>query len=244
MRDTVCRTARRTLTWAAVAALVVAFAAANSAWASVDGHIWQGIPQAGSAGASANMSSSLANATFTSAGVNFCSNFTDAACSVSGAYTPNGFVNANLPPTTFNNQMNGFNATASLNNTEVQLTGTIYLDGMADSFQIAHDDGITLALSGGPGTVTCSTQSGALCVSAPGPTAPALTPFTITASTAGLYNFTLDYAECCGPPAVLQWVYPSGAPVGAGEPSVLLLTGLALLGLGWAGRRRLLPGRG
>lgn len=240
MRDTVCRTARRTLTWAAVAALVVAFAAATSAWASVDGHIWQGIPQPGNAGASANMSSSLANAAFTSAGINYCSNFTDAACPVSGAYTANGFLNS----PTFTSPMNGFSATGSMDNTEVQLTGQIFLDGMADSFQIAHDDGITLALSGGPGTVTCSTQSGALCVSAPGPTAPALTPFTITASAAGLYNFTLDYAECCGPPAVLQWTYPDHQPVGAGEPSVLLLTGLALLGLGWAGRRRLLPGRG
>lgn len=239
MSDTVCRTARRMLTWAAVAALIVAFAAATSAWASVDGQIWQNIPSPGNAGASGNMSSSLPNATFTSSGVNYCSNFTDAACPVAGAYTPNGFLNS----PTFTSPMNGFNASASLDNTEVQLTGQIFLNGGANSFDIAHDDGITLMLSGGPGTVNCSTQSGALCVNAPGPTAPALTPFTITASTAGLYNFTLDYAECCGPPAVLQWTYPDHAPVGAGEPSVLLLTGLALLGLGWAGRKRLLPGR-
>jgi VPDSG-CTERM motif len=44
----------------------------------------------------------------------------------------------------------------------------------------------------------------------------------------------LDYNECCGPPAVLQWQYPAGGPITGNAPDggcTLALLGLGLTGL-------------
>jgi PEP-CTERM motif-containing protein len=74
----------------------------------------------------------------------------------------------------------------------------------------------------------------------PGPTGPTVTPFTISAPTAGDYDFTLNYAGCCGAPAVLQWTYTSGVPIGAAvpEPGSIALLSTGLAGLAYLFRRR------
>ena len=205
------------------AGLVLILAAARAARADeITGQVWENIPDAIYAADSANMAASLPNAMFTSTGVKYTS--------PSSPYTVAGLLNN----PTFTSPANGFNPNASADNTEVRLTGLILLTAGSNAFRIGHDDGITLALSGGPGTVTCSTQSGTLCVDKPGDTPFKLTPFTATASATGLYNFTLDYAECCGQPADLEWTFKSGVPVGtpAPEPSTLLMFATGLLGLG------------
>jgi PEP-CTERM motif len=210
--------------------LVLVLATANTAKADpILGHVWEGIPNAGDASDSNNRASTLPNAMFTSTGVDYC--YLTTGCPNS-TYNVTGFLNNPA----FTNPQNGFNPSANLNNTEVELTGQIYLNGSAETFGLGHDDGFTLLLSGGPGTTVCSTHSGAFCVDQRGPTAPTITNFTITATIPGLYNFTLDYAEGFGPPALLQWTYPTGAPVGSPvpEPGTLMLvaTGLLCLSFG------------
>ncbi|MGD0299366.1 MAG: PEP-CTERM sorting domain-containing protein [Bryobacteraceae bacterium] len=201
----------------------------------ISGTVWENTPDAGNAGDPANMGLGLASAKFTSTGILYCSDTLQSGCSSTSAYVVNAFLN--FP--TFTNQVNGFNPTAAFSNTEVQLTGTIALSGGANSFEIGHDDGLTLALSGGPGSTTCSTQSGSLCVDAPGPTGFAVTPFTVVPTVAGNYNFTLDYSECCGAPAYLLFAFPNGAPVGSvPEPSNIALLGTMVAGVGLYFKRR------
>jgi hypothetical protein len=125
--------------------------------------------------------------------------------------------------------MNGFNPTDTANNTYYVFTGSIFLNAGVNDFTIEHDDGLTVSLDGGIGEV----------LDDPGPTAAVSTPFDITAPTAGVYKYTLDYDECCGPPAVLQFAYPSGVPVGSTpEPGTWALLGSGLLYLGTRARRR------
>jgi hypothetical protein len=209
---------------------------AGVSFAQVTGTVWENTPDASNAGDPANLASSLPHANFTSAGINYCSDHGIPGCSSIVGYT----VSAFLGNPTFTSPANGFNASGNLDNIEVQLTGVIALNAGSTSFVIGHDDGLTLQITGGPGTANCSTQSGALCVSTPGPTGFAGTPFTITASVAGNYSFTLDYAECCGPPGYLQFAYANGDPIGSStpEPSGFALFGTALAGTFWLMRRR------
>lgn len=101
----------------------------------------------------------------------------------SGAiYTPATFLNN----PTFNNQSAGFNPNASLNNTYFYFTGQLFLNAGANSFVVGHDDGLQLNIDGI-----------GLVVDRPGPTALNETPFTVTAPSAGTYNFELSYGECC-----------------------------------------------
>jgi hypothetical protein len=122
-------------------------------------------------------------------------------------------------------------SSATLDNSYFLFTGTIFLTAGANAFTIAHDDGLQLSLDGGIGLV----------VDAAVPTSPTTTPFTINAPSTGTYNYTLSYGECCGGPAVLQWLYPTGAPVGqAPEPATwaMMLLGFGGIGMVMRGRRR------
>jgi hypothetical protein len=178
------------------------------------GTVWENTPDAGNAGDPTNMGAGLASAQFVSSSIQFCSvPGGEPGCPTTSAYTVGAFLNNPV----FTLPVNGFDPTINLDNTEVQLTGSIFLSAGANTFMAGHDDGFTMLISGGPGTVTCSTQSGALCVNVPGATAFVSTPFTITPTVAGIYNFTLNYSECCGPPAYLLFAYANGSPVGSAQ---------------------------
>src|SRR5579871_5375480 len=78
----------------------------------------------------------LPSATFTSSGIDFQSQ-------VSG-YQVGQFLNNPV----FSNQMNGFDPTATDNNSFLVLTGMITLKAGANSFVVAHDDGIMISING------------------------------------------------------------------------------------------------
>lgn len=131
------------------------------------------------------------DATFTSSGVNY--NPTD-----SGAvYTLSIFLNN----PTFNNQSSnfstpaaGYGPNASLNNTYFYFTGSIVLNAGANSFLVGDDDGVQLNIDGI-----------GLVVDRPGKNPLQETYFTVTAPSAGTYQFELSYGEAFGPPAALVW---------------------------------------
>ncbi len=199
-----------------VSAALIIFGAAAGHAATISGQIWQ---DDSSDNADAIQSSTQPNATFTVSAINFNSNG-------STDYTPALF----LGTSTFTSQLNGFSSTASLDDTHITFTGLIALTAGVNNFDIGHDDGLNITLNGGIGTV----------LDAPGPTSFTLTPFSINAPSAGTYTYTLNYNECDGAPAVLEWTYTNGVPVGTVPvPSTALLLGcglLALVGLGWRKR--------
>jgi hypothetical protein len=185
-------------------------ATAGIANADVTGSLWEGD---GSANAD-NVPGGPPNVTFTAPGVSFASG---------GAYTIGEFL------------ASGGAAIGSgagelgntMLNTHIQLTGNVFLTAGDNFFDITHDDGARIQVAG-IGTP----------LDVPGPTAPVTTPFDIVAPATGLYMFTLDYNECCGPPAVLSWTFPNGGPVGAPDGGATCLL-LSLAGVGLALVRRL-----
>ncbi|HJV63046.1 MAG TPA: hypothetical protein VJ743_19010, partial [Albitalea sp.] len=74
--------------------------------------------------------------------------------------------------------------------TFVQFTGMVSVTN-GQQFTVTHDDGLTLIIGG----INLGFN--------PGPTAPITSLATYTGPT-GTFAFELDYAECCGGPAVLQ----------------------------------------
>jgi PEP-CTERM motif len=126
----------------------------------------------------------------------------------------------------FSNATAGFNPTASLANTFIQFTGTIFLNAGVNSFVLTQDDGVNLSI-GGIGTVLDSPVQ-----------TNQVDSFTINAPVAGNYSFILDYVENGNPPAAVQWMYPSGAAVTpAPEPSALLMLGSGMAALGFWRKR-------
>jgi PEP-CTERM motif len=195
--------------------------AAPLAHAQITGIVYQGIPDASNAGDAANMAGTLANASFTvgAGGIDFLS--------PPAAYTTSAFLNN----PTFTSPANGFNANGTVDNNEVVLTGTLFLNAGNNSFLVGHDDGVVLNIAGF-GTV----------VNAPGPTSFSTSPFTVdNTGAAGNFNFTLDYAECCGPPADLEFQVNNSTIGGTTtpEPSSFVLFGSGLLAAVGMVRRRL-----
>jgi hypothetical protein len=114
-------------------------------------------------------------------------------------------------------------------NTFIQITGTVGLLSGANSFVVAHDDGVLLNITGFGNVVTAT-----------GPTAESFTPFTVNnPGAAGNFAFTLNYVECCSPPAALVWSI-NNVTVGGGVPEPAAWS-MMILGVGMVGftlRRR------
>jgi hypothetical protein len=197
---------------------------------SFSGKVWE------QAGDTANANDFAGNtngpsATFTTNAIDYCSqggaSFFQGGCGFGpggngSAYVVSDFLNN----PTFSNQTAGFDPNASLANTFIQLTGTIFLNAGANDFVLTQDDGVNLSITG-IGTVLDSPFQ-----------TNQVDDFTITAPSAGNYNLTLDYDENGTAPAALQWTYPSGQPVSpVPEPSTLLMVGSGLAGLGFLCRR-------
>jgi hypothetical protein len=194
-----------------VSALVIFGAAAANAQAT--GQIWQN-DTSDTADVSIASLAGLPTAKFLTFNANYNSSVT--------GYTPALFLNS----PTFFSTANGFSATASLDNSHVLIIGGVLLAKGANNFDVAHDDGVNISFGALGG------------VDNPGPTAQITDSFTITAPSAGVYSAVLNYNECCGPPAVLEWTYATGAPVTfVPEPCTILLMGTGLAGL--AAYRRL-----
>jgi len=204
----------------AASCMAVLLAAAPLAHADITSAIvYQNVPNPGNAADLANQGAGLASATFSigALGIDFTS--------PPSAYTITGFLNN----PTFSNQVNGFNPNGSANNIELVITGSLFLNAGNNSFVVGHDDGAVLNIAGF-GNV----------VNAPGPTGFSNSPFTVNAASAGLYNFTLEYSECCSAPADLLFVV-NNAPVGANtpEPSSFALFGTGLFAAAGIARRRI-----
>ena len=187
-------------------AFVLLIVAAGVGHAAISGQIWE---NDGSNTATTVPSSLWPNAQFTTNAINYDS-------SVGGYYIA-GFLNN----PTFTNLQNGFNSSDSVDNVHIRFTGQAYLNAGVNNFSVTHDDGLVLTMGGGIGTV----------VYEPGATSPVTTYFHPNAPSAGYYSFTLDYNECCGPPAVLQWQVNGAPPVTTPLPGTVLLIGPGLAGL-------------
>jgi hypothetical protein len=204
---------------ATVAALAVGLSVATMGSASAGallGSLWINNPNTNDASI---IPPGPADATFTPGNIDYESG-------VSG-YTIGGFLNN----PTFSNQSAAFvtngGATASADNLFLLISGTIGLNAGNNSFVLGHDDGAVLNITGF-GNV----------VDAPGPTSLSETAFNVlNPGAAGNFNFTLQYTECCGPPADLVFKI-NDVTVGGGAPEpaewAMLLVGF--FGIGSAAR--------
>lgn len=179
--------------------------------AGVLAEVWQNVPTATNA---AVIPSGAPDAEFYSAGISYDSQVT--------GYTPNLFL---YNPMFFNTSAT-FDPAGSLDNTFIRFTGQTYLNAGVNTFLVPHDDGVTLNIAGI-----------GLVLDQPGPTSPVATAFDVTAPSAGLYDFTLQYCECLGPPAVLEFSVNS-VTVGVPEPGSALLFSAGGFGLLVALRHR------
>lgn len=200
---------------AVATASVLSLAVIGSAHAgATGGSLWINDPSSGDASV---LPAGPADATFATGAINYDSNV--------GGYTIGGFLNN----PTFNNQSAAFvtngGGGANLNNTFIQITGTIGLLAGNNSFVVGHDDSLTLNVTGF-----------GLVVNQPGPTGLANTPFNVfNPGAAGNFAFVLNYTECCGPPAELL-LSINDVTVGGGAPEpatwALMLVGFGMAGYG------------
>ena len=185
--------------------------------------VYLNTPDAANAADPLNQGSNLASANFTigSLGINF----------VAGS-SPTTSISAFLNNPTFSNQVNGFNPNTQTNNSEVVISGTLYLNAGNNSFVVGHDDGVVLNIAGF-GNV----------VNAPGASSFSNSPFNVNATTAGYYNFNLQYSECCAGPADLLFTVNNAPPIVTSttpEPGTLILLGTGVLSAAGTIRRRIL----
>jgi hypothetical protein len=188
-----------------LAGAIVAMAGMANAAGVVTGSLWEG----DSSGDASMIPPGSPNATFTSPLINFASG---------GLYTIGEFLSS-----AGSTILTGFGELGNtMDNTHIELKGSVFLSAGANNFDITHDDGVVVSVAT-IGTV----------LSVPLPTSPVTTPFTVNAPSAGAYSFTVEYNECCGAPAVLSLDTPNGAPVNfvpdAGATFALL--GLSVAGL-------------
>lgn len=207
--------------------LATAFIATSGiGMADIMGTVWTGTPDSSNADDPANMGSTLPSAQFTTTTIDFDSNST--------GYTVGQFLNS----PTFTNQQNGFDPTVSAGNIEVQLIGTFSLAAGPNTFSVEHDDGFTLSINSGASTIDGSAGDVNVFSDA-GPSTAILTHFMVDAGAAGNYTFTVDYAECCGAPAVLDLNLLAGSsPVPEPSAVILLITGALLVVMSMLRRRR------
>lgn len=200
--------------------MAVLLAAAPLAHADIfSATVYQNIPNPGNAADPANQGAGLASASFSigALGIDFTS--------PPSAYTTVGFLNN----PTFSNQVNGFNPNGTADNLELVISGSLFLNAGNNSLVVGHDDGAVLNIAGF-GNV----------VNAPGPTSFSNSPFTVNAPSAGMYNFTLEYSECCTAPADLLFTV-NNAPINGTtpEPSSFVLFGTGLFAAAGIVRRRI-----
>ena len=184
-----------------------------SASAQIVGQIWQNeIPASQNATIATAATLGTPDAKFNPTAIDFDSR--------DDGYSLNMFLHF---PTFYDTQP-GFDPNATSNDTYYLFTGQLYLNAGANNFVIPHDDGLQLQINGI-----------GMPVNQPGPTAPVETPFTVNAPSDGLYDFTMSFGECCGPPGVLAFRI-NGAPVGnplsvPDAGGMLPLLGMSLVGL-------------
>jgi hypothetical protein len=153
--------------------------------------------------------------TFTTSAINYDSTIT--------SYTIGGFLNDPAGA----NFSNPAAAALALNNTHIELVGTIGLLAGNNSFVVEHDDGLTLFITGI-----------GLVLNQPGPTSPTSTPFNVfNPGAAGNFAFVLEYNECCGPPAELVMAINGVVVGGVPEPGTWAMMLLGFAGLGFAFRQ-------
>jgi hypothetical protein len=209
-------------------------AAVGAAQAQVSGSLWENYssPTVGSPPSGTPTITFTANQIdFGNDGNGFSTPYTEGGWLTGNAA---GGIPAGTPPTTVSvltgSSHLADSQTIGNGNTFVELTGGIFLNAGVNSFQVGHDDGVIITVAGA--TVSAAGND-------PGATAFALTPFTITAPSAGMYTYTVDYVESSGAPGALEWAYPNGAPIGTAPDatSTLSLLGIGLSGLAAAARR-------
>lgn len=143
--------------------------------------------------------------------------------SSASGYTVDTFY---LSPT-YASMNGGFSPTGTMADTGAYVTGTLYLPAGVDTLTTMTDDGVVL------------TVNGSTVISDPLSQFPTMDTGTFTAPSAGLYSFTLLYAENSTAPATLVFSDPYTQPNPTPEPNSLYLMGTGLLAAAGLVRRRL-----